>query len=460
MSKSLLIIEDDKVLNTLLVQQMQDIGYEVNGVLTWHHAQSHLESHDPDLIILDGRLPDADGHDLVPELVLRCPVVILTAYGSVPQAVSAVRAGASDYLSKPVNPEELDVVIARVLDNETLRQNYQFCRNQLRGKQRKLMVGSSPVLEAVNQFIDAVAPSDMTVLINGESGVGKELVAHDVHDRSHRSENNFVALDCCTIQESLFESELFGHERGAFTGADRKKKGLIDAAEKGTLFLDEIGEIGPAIQAKLLRVLETGRFRRVGGTEDLPSDVRIVAATNRDLEKMVQEGSFRQDLFYRLNAFTIVVPPLRERREDIDALTDHFIQTHNFSRRISKRFNKAAMRHLISYDWPGNVRELRNVVERAIILSREQSEIRLEHLAICVGNRQSGDLGTQLQFDKEPTLDQVERRYLQCLLEKYSGHRGKVAGVMGISERNIYRLIQKYDLGKKPVKTEKKALSN
>jgi len=457
MSKSLLIIEDDKVLNTLLVQQMQDMGYNVDGVLTWQLAQSHLQTQDPDLIILDGRLPDADGHELIPELVMRCPVVILTAYGSVPQAVRAVRAGASDYLSKPVNAEELDVVISRALDTETLRQNYQFCRNQLRGKQRKLMVGTSAVLDEVTQFIDAVAPSDMTVLINGESGVGKELVAHEVHDRSHRSESNFVALDCCTIQESLFESELFGHERGSFTGADRKKKGLIDAAEKGTLFLDEIGEIGPAIQAKLLRVLETGRFRRVGGTEDLPSDVRIVAATNRNLEEMVQDGSFRQDLYYRLNAFTIIVPPLRKRREDIEALTDHFIQTHNFSRRISKRFNKSSMRHLISYDWPGNVRELRNVVERAIILSREQSEIRLEHLAICGTNRQSSDLGTQLQFEKEPTLDQVEKQYLHCLLEKYSGHRGKVAGVMGISERNIYRLIQKYDLGKK---TENEALPN
>jgi DNA-binding NtrC family response regulator len=459
MGKSLLIIEDDKVLNTLLVQQMQEMGYDVKGVFNWQLAQAHLENNEPDLIVLDGRLPDADGHELIPELALRCPVIILTAYGSVPRAVSAVRAGASDYLSKPVNPDELDVVIARVLDTETLRQNYLFCRNQLRGRRRKLklMVGNSAALEDANNLIEAVAPSEMTVLINGESGVGKELVAHELHARSLRAESNFVALDCCTIPENLFESELFGHERGSFTGADRKKKGLIDAAEKGTLFLDEIGEIGPAIQAKLLRVLETGRFRRVGGTEDLPSDVRMIAATNRDLEQMVQEGKFRQDLFYRLNAFTIPVPPLRERREDIEALTHHFIQTHNFSRRISKHFNKAAMRHLVSYDWPGNVRELRNVVERAIILSREQSEIRLEHMAIYGGKAQKSDLGTQLQFDTEPTLAQVEKHYLQNLLEKYSGHRGKVAGVMGISERNIYRLIQKYSLGKK---TENEALSN
>jgi len=455
--KSILIIEDDQVLNTLLVQQMQEMGYHVDGALSWKAAQAYLESNDPDLIFLDGRLPDASGNELIPELLPRCPVIILTAYGSVPQAVDAVRAGASDYLSKPVNPDELEVVIKRVLDNETLRQNYQFCKNQLRGKRHKLLVGSSPALGEVKQLLDAVAPSEMTVLINGESGVGKELVAHELHDLSDRVECHFVALDCCTIQENLFESELFGHERGAFTGADRKKKGLIDAAEKGTLFLDEIGEIGPAIQAKLLRVLETGRFRRVGGTRDLPSDVRIVAATNRDLEAMVRDGTFRQDLYYRLNAFTIPVPPLRERREDIQDLADHFVQTHNFSRRISKRINKAAMRHLVAYDWPGNVRELRNVVERAIILSRGQNEIRPEHLAICEINQQPGDLGTQLQFEKEPTLEQVEKHYLQSLLEKYSGHRGKVAGVMGISERNIYRLIQKYGLAGQ---TKKEVLSD
>lgn len=447
MSKSILIIEDDKVLNSLLVQQIRKMGYHVDGVQNWKAAQTHLETDEPDLVLLDGRLPDADGNELVTELVARCPVVILTAYGTVPQAVNAMHAGASDYLSKPVNPEELEMVIRRVMQNETLRQNYQFCRNQLRGKRQKQLVGNSQKLEEVRELIDAVAASEMMVLVVGESGVGKELVAHELHDHSNRSERNFVALDCCTIQESLFESELFGHERGAFTGADRKKEGLIDAAEKGTLFLDEIGEIGPAIQAKLLRVLETGRYRRVGGTRDLSSDVRMIAATNRNLEQMVQEGSFREDLYYRLNAFTLEVPPLRDRRDDIKEITEFFIE--KFSRGIRKRINKSTMQYMVAYDWPGNVRELRNVVERALILSRGQREIGPEHLAICSFNWKSSASSVQLEFENEPTLGQVEKYYLEFLLDKYSGHRGKVAGIMGISERNIYRLIQKYDLSMK-----------
>ncbi len=456
MTRSILVIEDDKLLNQLLVSELGESGFLTAGVNTWKEARNWLASNTPDIILLDKRLPDANGQELIPELSAQYPVIMLTAYGSVRQAVESIHAGAADYLTKPVNPDELGLVINRVLETESLRQRFQLCQNMMRNRKHKLLVGHSEELGKVERMIEAVAPSDMTVLIHGESGVGKELVAHELHEHSDRRENNFIALDCCTIQESLFESELFGHEKGAFTGADRRKKGLIEAAEGGTLFLDEIGEISPAIQAKLLRFLETGHFRRVGGSQDLTSNARVVAATNRDLEDMVREKKFRADLLYRLNAFTITIPPLREHREDIPDLVLHFISNHNFSRRISKKVTKTAMRELVAYDWPGNVRELRNVIERAIILSRDLPDIRPEHLAFSNGGYHKPSFATVLQFDNQPSLEEIERTYLAMLLEKYSGHRGKVAKAMGVSERNIYRLIEKHGFNRADTNAAKK----
>jgi transcriptional regulator with PAS, ATPase and Fis domain len=247
------------------------------------------------------------------------------------------------------------------------------------------------------------------------------------------------------LQEKLFESELFGHEKGAFTGADRQKKGLIEVAESGTLFLDEIGEIDATIQAKLLRVLETGRFRRLGGTKDLVANVRVVAATNRNLQAMVDEGQFRADLYYRLNGFELLVPPLRERREDIPALAEHFISNHSFSRRIEKHLTGATKRRLVAYDWPGNIRELKNVIERAIILSRDKPAIAPEHLAFGSAYQRNTAMLT-MSFDHNPTLDELESDYLALQLKKFSGRRAEVADVMGISERSIYRMIKRYGL--------------
>ena len=308
------------------------------------------------------------------------------------------------------------------------------------------MVGHSIALEQIKELVEAVAPSDMTVLVLGESGSGKELIARAIHQHSHRAMRNFVAVDCCTLQESLFESELFGHEKGAFTGAGRKKVGLIEGAAGGTLFLDEIGEIPPAIQAKLLRVLETGVFRRVGGTRDLTSDVRIVAATNRDLKAMSETGDFRADLYYRLDAFNIYAAPLRERREDIPSLVEHFIQNHNFSKRVHKNVTKEAMRKFVAYDWPGNVRELKNVVERAIILSREKKTIRARHLTFGACKERKPGFELAIPRGIDPTLEELEASYLKLLLEKHAGHRATVAQVLGISERHVYRLINKYGL--------------
>ena len=447
MNKSILVIEDDTLLNELIVRQVGELGHEVHGVTSWAQAENYLSDHEPSLVLMDARLPDGDGLDKLPALVDAYPVIVLTAYGSVRDAVAAMKRGAADYLLKPVSPDELLLSIERTLENAALREEHQFCMRQLkqRSSRSRLLVGDSPALEEVRRLIDIVASDHITVLIEGESGTGKELVAQAIHNHSHRADRNFVAVDCCTLQETLFESELFGHEKGAFTGANRQKKGLIEGASGGTLFLDEIGEIDSTIQVKLLRVLETGKFRRLGGTKDLNANVRVVAATNRGLESAVELGEFRADLYYRLNGFHIHVPPLRERRNDVPLLAEHFIKNHSFSRRINKQLKPAAIRKLVAYDWPGNVRELKNVVERAIILSRDKRGIHPEHLAFGSGVKHS-DAIVSLSFNHDPTLEELETNYLALQLEKYSGRRGKVADVMGISERSVYRMIKRYGL--------------
>lgn len=444
----ILVIEDDRLLNAMIVRKLSRQGYHVVGVHSLEQADREMRQHEPDLIISDVRLPDGDCLSRLELGGEAPPVIVLTAFGTVKSAVEAMRAGAADYLTKPVSGDELLLIVQRVLETEALRADHRFCKSRLEAKSgiHSFMIGESEALARVTELIEAVAPSDMTVLVLGESGSGKELVARAIHESSPRAKRNFVAVDCCTLQENLFESELFGHEKGAFTGADRRKQGLIEGAAGGTLFLDEIGEIPAPIQAKLLRVLETGKFRRVGGTRDLPADVRIVAATNRDLKKMAEEGSFRADLYYRLEAFTIYTPPLRERREDIPFLVEHFLRNHDFSMRVKKKVTQSAMRKLVAYDWPGNVRELKNVVERAIILSRNQRTIREQHLTFRACQPEEQRFQLDLPASTEPTLEQIEASYLRMLLEKYSGHRATVAQVMGISERQVYRLIRKYGL--------------
>ncbi len=442
--KSILVIDDDKVFNALVVKQLNSLGFQASGTRSWQESRDYLERREPDLILLDVILPDANGLELLPELVARKPVIMLTAVGSIRTAVDAMKQGAAEYLVKPINLEELDIIIKRVLGHAELVEEMAFVRTHQREKRKSFMVGNSKALQRVNDLVDAVASENITVLITGESGVGKELVAREIHERSERSNKSFMALDCCTLQENLFESELFGHEKGAFTGADRLKKGLIEGARGGTLFLDEIGEIGPAIQAKLLRVLETGIFRRLGGTKDFQSDARILSATNCDLEALSREGVFRVDLYYRLSAFVIEVPPLRERRDDIPDLAAHFLRHHDFSRRINKKLSREALDLLVAYDWPGNVRELRNVIERAIIFSRDEGTILPVHLGFAQGQR-SIDHSVNLNFDHEPTLEEIKDDYIQKITRKYNGNRAKIARALGVSERNLYRLLKKIE---------------
>jgi len=442
---NILIVEDDKILNQILLSNLKKMGFHTYGVTTLAQAREYLSEYEPALVILDCRLPDGEGMELLPELNEVCSTILLTAYGTVKNAVESMKAGAAEYIVKPIDLDELEMVVKRTLENAAMRQDYQFCKKELKRshKTEKMMIGESQALNKVQELIEAVAPTDMSVLIQGESGTGKELIANELHKHSQRSDRNFITLDCCTLQEKLFESELFGHERGSFTGAHQQKKGLITGAEGGTLFLDEIGEIEAPIQAKLLRVLETGQFRRLGGTKDLRADVRIIAATNRDLEEMSQQGTFRLDLYYRLSSFVIKSPPLRERREDIPYLIEHFIKNHNFSRRINKTVMPAALKALIAYNWPGNIRGLKNIIERAIILSGNRKSIRLEDLGF---SKASSNDEVRLNYQHEPTLEEIEKDYMRMLLEKYSGHRAKIATILGISERNTYRLLKKYGL--------------
>ncbi len=444
MSRRILVVEDDAVLNTVLCNALRRVGHETISTKRWSEAHAFLDKETVDLVLLDVNLPDADGLEILTTLSKNQPVMVLTAYGSVQNAVRAMKNGAAEYLVKPINLDELEMVVERVLRVAALRSDHSFIKSRLDAQKSSNMVGASPAIDEVRRLITAVAPSDMTVLIHGESGVGKELVAAAIHAQSQRAEANYVTVDCCILQRHLFESELFGHEKGSFTGADRQKKGLIEGAEHGTLFLDEIGEIEPVVQAKLLRVLETGHYRRLGGTRDLVANVRIIAATNRDLAAMSREGTFRADLYYRLAGFVIEVPPLRTRREDVPELARHFLSNNDFSRRFDKSIHPTAMSALKAYDWPGNIRELRNMMERAIILSGQSSIVGPEQFALA--SSPPTIAAAEELFSDEPTLDMIKQRYLMYLLKKYDGHRSTVAQKLGISERNTYRLLQRYQL--------------
>ncbi len=474
---SILVVEDDPVLNGLLVKELRKAGYEISSAASWAEARARIASFAPNLVLLDMKLPDAEGFGPLTEIAQSRPVVMLTAYGSVLQAVEAMRLGAADYLIKPVNLDELELVLLRAFERNQLHTQKALRSSEATGRSQESLIGASQAMLRLKQTIRVVGQSDVTVLIQGESGTGKELVAQAVHANSPRQHENLVPIDCCTLQESLFESELFGHERGAFTGADRRKPGLIEAAARGTLFLDELGEIGPVIQAKLLRVLETGRFRRVGATVDLRGDVRIVAATNRNLAAQVSKGLFREDLFYRLSTFVIDVPPLRERISDILLLAQNFIHRRRISQGLpSLTISSAASERLCAYAWPGNVRELRNVIERAIILVGPGDTIDVSHLTplanglstamafrsfasesthlpmgeppdLRAGAEAADDPAQALVFQGEPTLEAIERDYLLILLKRYNGNRSKVARAMGVSERTAYRMMDRHGVG-------------
>ena len=372
----LLLVDDDKNALDGLVKILTHDGYPVSGVLSGYEALNLLSKENFDIIVTDMKLPGMGGLSLVHEIRKKeesVSIVVVTAYSSVKTAVEAIKCGADDYLTKPINIEELKLVLEKIWERQQLIAQNRMLKEKLKDKYKSSgLVGSTPQMKQIFHMIEDVAPSTASILILGETGTGKELVANAVHCQSDRACMPFVALHCAALSEGVLESELFGHEKGAFTGAVQARKGRFEIADGGTLFLDEVGEMSLKVQVKLLRVLEKGEFERVGGEKTLKVDVRLITATNRNLEKEVSEGRFREDLFYRLNVIAIHVPSLRERRDDIPILSNFFVikYTKKYKKEI-KGFAPEAMEALCAYHWPGNVRELENVVERAIVLCKK-----------------------------------------------------------------------------------------
>jgi DNA-binding NtrC family response regulator len=441
----LLLVDDEESFRTIVAKELSRVGYSVETAGTIEEARGALARRSFHVVLLDVRLPDGNGLELLTDIRNSLPgtqVVILTAFGTVQEAIQAMKQGASDFLTKPCKLNELEAVLEKALDVQTLeRGNLALQRDVDRLKPSDRFIGGTPGVQELLRLVSRVAATDSTVLIRGESGVGKELVARAVHRQSGRSRQPFVVVDCASLHENLLQSELFGHEKGAYTGAIRLKHGLFEVADRGTIFLDEIGEVTPALQVKLLRVLETGIFRRVGGTADVKVDVRVIAATNRPLEAMLRDGGFREDLYYRLNVFSITIPPLRERPEDIPLLVEHFVRSSGVTSKRAARVSDDAMEVLRRYPWPGNVRELENVIERALILC--DSGV-IDPSDLPMGVRIAPASTPEVAPGARPTLAEAERRYIKQVLHECSGHRRAAAKILGISERNLYRKLKEF----------------
>ena len=440
--RRLLLVDDEESFRRLTARELERSGYMVTQAANLAEARQALPEGNFHVVLLDVRLPDGSGLDLLAEIRDAFPgteVVMLTAYASVQEAIRAMKDGAYDFLTKPCKLGELEAVLDKVFDKLRLERDHTALQREVnRLAPPEGFVGSAPPIRELLHMAARVAETDSTVLIRGESGVGKELIARAVHRGSPRNKQPFVVVDCASLHENLLQSELFGHEKGAYTGAIRLKHGLFEVADRGTIFLDEIGELTPTLQVKLLRVLESGTFRRVGGTSDIRVDVRVIAATNRSLESMMRDGTFREDLYYRLNVFTLTIPPLRERREDVPALVEHFIRTTALVRKRGTRIAEAALEVLRQYAWPGNVRELQHVIERALILC-DTGVIEPELLRMGVGPArpvpETADGGLV-------TLEELERAHIRRVLDECKGHRQRAAAILGISERNLYRKLK------------------
>jgi len=443
----ILLVDDDDTFRRVMSAELARRGHDVVSAATGQAALDMAATANPDVILLDLRLPDLDGIDVLKKLrerEVRAGVVVLTGHGAIDTAIQAIRLGAHDYLEKPCPVEKVEMAVTKTHEHLRLRQRERILQDGYTlPPMDPEIVGRSASLERLRQVVDRVAAADSTTLILGETGSGKELVAMLLHRQSPRKEGPFVVVNCAALQEELLLSELFGHEKGAFTDAARQKHGLFEVADGGTIFLDEVGDTSPEIQAKLLRVLETGRFRRLGGTEEIAVDVRVVSATNRDLRDAVARRRFRDDLYFRLATLTIQVPPLRERKEDIPLLVEHF--TGRFNRRfsLSRRFSPEAVAALCEYGWPGNVRELIHVVEQAVVLV-DSDVIGPEKLPAQIraaGKGRVPNLGT----DEILPLAEVERLHVLFVMDKVGANRAQAARLLGISERNLYRMLKRYD---------------
>ena len=442
----ILVVDDDAVARDLLVEALQREGYQVEWAADGTEAIERGRQTRFDLVLTDFRMGEVSGIDVLRAFKETSPdtcSVLLTAFGSMEGAIDAIKQGAFDYLAKPFKKEEIKLVVRRSLEHARLvRENARF-REELREREdMSLLVGSSPPMLEIYKLVARVSTTKSTVLLEGESGTGKELVARAIHANSLRRDRPFVPVNCAALPDTLLESEMFGHEKGSFTGAIGVKHGLFETAHEGTLFLDEIGDVGPALQVKLLRVIQEQEVRRVGGTVPLKVDVRIIAATNKDLSRLVKEGRFREDLFYRLNVVRIVLPPLRERREDIPMLAYHCLQKVTVgSGQAIRGFVPETMDLLQRYHWPGNVRELENVIERAVSLAHGP--------LVLPGDlpepiRRAGTVPTE--DDGLITLEELEKRHLVKVLRETGGNKVKAARILGIDRRTLYRMAQRFEL--------------
>ncbi len=464
MLSSVLIVDDEKHTRDGLRQALED-DYDVSVAANAEEAFNQMDSQEFDVVLTDLRMPGKSGLKVIDKALAlpnRPAVIMMTAYGSIDSAVEAMKRGAVDFLTKPVNIERLEVLIQRALKTRTLEVEVRQLNERLDEKFNvEGIVGHSGKLQEVIDRVRLVAPSKATILIDGESGTGKELIAQAIHQASPRARAPFIAVHCAALSENLLESEIFGHERGAFTGAMEKRVGRFEASDGGTLFLDEIGEISASTQVKLLRFLETKAIERVGGSKPIQLDVRLVAATNRDLEKMVREGKFREDLYFRLNVVRITLPPLRERTDDIPLLFAHYIKHFAQENGVpALTIEPGALRYLQAYAWPGNIRELRNFTENAVVMHRGaklteydlEPRFRGERLALPASGdvsspvQQSGGASAMAQSGGAPSLsvEENEKRLLREALLKARGNRTKAAQLMGISRRTLHRKLAQW----------------
>jgi DNA-binding NtrC family response regulator len=443
------VVDDDASSRDLLTRILAAAGYQVTPLGDGSEALALLASQPaPDLVVSDIRMGETGGLELTDAFKARAPdtpVILVTAFGNIDGAVEAIRRGAFDYISKPYDVDAIRVVVARALRQRELVLENRALRRDVREKYRlENVVGRSEAMLHVYKTAARVAATDATVLILGESGTGKELVARAIHQASPRAAAAFVAVDCGAIAEGVLESELFGHARGAFTGAQVARRGLFEEAHGGTLFLDEIGDVGPNLQARLLRALQEGTIRRVGTNEAVAVDVRVVAATNRDLSQAVKEGRFREDLYFRLNVVSIEIPPLRERREDVPLLAEHFAHKHGRPDG-AQAISEGARDLLLAYSWPGNVRELENVVARALALN-PAGVILPEDLPEHLRGGAAASAGPPgLSLSDRPKLEEVERRYALLVLSEAGGNKTRASEILGIDRKTLYRLIGEKD---------------
>lgn len=451
MNPRILIVEDDKRTLNALSRGLVQGGFEVLDACNGRDALDKLARTEVDVVVTDVKMPSMDGMELLGSLRTLYPdaiVILMTAYATVEKAVAAIKMGAYDFVTKPINLERLNLVIQKALEHRELKSENLYLRRRLKESSPfEKMIGESREMHKVFEIVRQVAPTNANVMILGESGTGKELVANAIHYLSDRGEGPFVKFSCATLAEGIVESELFGHERGAFTGAHQLHKGRFELADGGTLFIDEVGEMRLATQVKFLRVLQEQEFERVGGSKTIKVDFRLVVATNKDLEECVLKGDFRQDLFYRLNVVRIVLPPLRLRREDIPLLVSHYIKVFNDKHgRSVEGVAPVVMKRLMAYSWPGNVRELMNCVENMILISKK-SLVDIEHLPPPL-DKEGPDDKPSVLVDALTPLAEVEKKVILHTLHSVGGNKHKAARILGIGVKTLYRKLEKFAVTK------------